>query len=179
MTVCKKEYAIRKASERFDVWRDHWNVIPRFGSYYGEGLAQVETSVIIGIRVALGLRIRFKDGELIDDDTVHSGRVQITDKDAYAVCKATESFDEWMRATGCVNEGTPAYDDLLAVMIDAARIGFRVASDLQIRFGKKKGCTLILDNARDFGDHGLPPLKDDQTQGLPKKLGRPRKGEKR
>ena len=64
------DYAIRKAHEAFDRWNDCTGLIPKFCGYYYEALAQVETSVRIGIRVALGLRIQFDDGgELIDDDT--------------------------------------------------------------------------------------------------------------
>ncbi len=70
MTVGQIEYAVRKAHESFDRWNDCTGLIPKFCGYYYEALAEIETAVRIGARVAIGLKIRFDEGnELIDDDT--------------------------------------------------------------------------------------------------------------
>ena len=63
------EYAIRKAHESFDRWNDCTGLIPKFCGYYYEALAEIETAVRIGARVATGLKIRFDDeNQLIDDE---------------------------------------------------------------------------------------------------------------
>ncbi len=69
MIVGQIEYAIRKAHESFDRWNDCTGLIPKFCGYYFEALAEIETAVRIGARVAIGLKIRFdEDDQLIDDD---------------------------------------------------------------------------------------------------------------
>jgi hypothetical protein len=69
MTVGQMDYAIRKAHESFDRWNDCTGLITKFCGYYGEALAEIETAVRIGARVASGLKIRFDEGgQLIDDD---------------------------------------------------------------------------------------------------------------
>jgi hypothetical protein len=68
MKISQINYAIRKAHESFDRWNDCTGLITKFCGYYSEALAEIETAVRIGARVALGLKIRFdEDGELIDD----------------------------------------------------------------------------------------------------------------
>ena len=69
MTEGQMEYAVRKAHESFDRWNDCTGFIPKFSGYYLEALAETETAVRIGARVASGLKIRFDEGgQLIDDD---------------------------------------------------------------------------------------------------------------
>jgi hypothetical protein len=68
MKISQINYAIRKAHESFDRWNDCTGLITKFCGYYEEALAEIETAVRIGARVALGLKIRFdEDGQLIDD----------------------------------------------------------------------------------------------------------------
>lgn len=70
MNVGEMEYAIRKAHESFDRWNDSTGLIPKFCGYYFEALAEIETAVRIGARVASGLAIRFDaEGNLIDDES--------------------------------------------------------------------------------------------------------------
>lgn len=157
MTRGQREYAIRKAAERFDRWRDHYDIINRFGTYYYEALGCVEDAVVIGIRVALGLRIRFQDGNLVDDDAKQPGRVKITDKTVYAIAQATSNFDEWVQATGVIPEYSVPYNSALDCIEDAAMIGLRVATGLAIRFETTGQGRLILDKKKDFGPRGERP----------------------
>jgi hypothetical protein len=57
----KLEYAVRKAHESFDRWNDVTGVIPKFSAYYYEALAEIETDVKIGAKVALGFDIEFDE----------------------------------------------------------------------------------------------------------------------
>ena len=68
MTKGEIDYAIRKAQESFDRWYDATGLINKFSGFYYEALAEIETAVIIGARVALGLDVVFTEyGELKDD----------------------------------------------------------------------------------------------------------------
>lgn len=63
------EYAIRKAHNSFDAWNDTTGIFAKHTGYYYEALAQIETSVRIGARVASGLDVQLEeDGSLIDND---------------------------------------------------------------------------------------------------------------
>ena len=158
MTVGQKEYALQKARERFDRWRDYYGTLPRFSSYYYEAKSCVDDAVTIGVRVQLGLAVRFDSGfKLIDDDKRQSGRVKITNKDVYAICQATENFYHWVQATGAISENGREYEGMLKCIEDATRIGMRVASGLAIRFNTDKVGSLILDEKKDFGPRGEQP----------------------
>jgi hypothetical protein len=150
VTVGQKEYAIRKAYNVCDAWRDKYDFPNRFSTYYYEAMACVNEAAVIGIRAALGLKIRYKDDKIVDDDKEERRQSKRTIE--FAKQTALAGMYDWNDCTGLMEDWQGLFTDFEDTIETAVTIGWRVAKHLAIRFDKDGD--LIEDETKDFGSRG-------------------------